>query len=260
MTVAELANRPLRDAWDMRAGATRKQSAATSREVETWIERGGMPAICKFSDRTERYTLIEEWLQSVCQRDLVQLRGTRYDGAIARDILELIAKNPEYSQADLARALGVDSRLIAKYLSGLEALYVLQRVRPYKARRGSGFDRFYIFDAAVAGYLGADRKTRSTILLLNEIYAQAEYSGTRHVEIFFYALRGRTKFDLLVKIGSKFHPLVVTDRTDIDPYLRRSLTALSSEPGFETIQVVAPVVHGYELSARVVVKPFTDFA
>ncbi len=116
-----------------------------------------MPAICNYSDRHERATLIEEWLQSVCFRDLMQLRGARYEGSVARDLLELIAKNPELSRADLARQLGLDSRVIGKYLVGLAALHVLHRIRPYRVRRGAGSDRFYLFDAAVAEYLGASK-------------------------------------------------------------------------------------------------------
>jgi predicted AAA+ superfamily ATPase len=259
MTVAELANRPLHDAWGER-DRPQHRPLATSSEIETWIERGGMPAICKFSDSDQRPTLIEEWLQSVCYRDLMQLGGSRYDGAVARDLLELVSQNPEYSQADLARQLGLDSRVVGKYLAALEALYVLHRIRPHRARRGAGFDRFYIFDAAVAGHLGASKKTRYTILLINEICAQSEYSGARQTGIFFYALRGRTKFDLLLRSGSKFYPLVVSDRAEIDPYLRRSLIALSSDSSFEAIQVVAPVVQGYELNSGIAIKPFADFA
>lgn len=255
MTIAELSNRPLYH----RLSDPNAPSPATSREVESWIERGGMPAICKFNDPTERSTLISEWLQAVCYRDLLQLKGTRYDGSQAYDLLELIARNPEHSQADLARQLGVDSRLVAKYLAAFEALYIVHRVRPYKARLGSGFDRFYIFDAGVAAHLGASRKTRYTILLLNEICAQAEYSGAKRIEIYYYALRGRTKFDLLVKSAAELHPLVVSERAEVDPYLRRSLTALSMAAQFKKIAVVAPVVNRYELSTNVSVRPFTDY-
>jgi predicted AAA+ superfamily ATPase len=258
MTISELANRPFMQSWN-RSSRTPSKSAATSREIEIWIERGGMPAICKFSDSNERGTLITEWLQSVCYRDLTQLRGSRYDGAVALEILELIARNPEYSQADFARQLGIDSRLIGKYLRALEALYVIYRIPPYKARRGSGSDRFYIFDAGVAAHLGASKKNRYTILLINEIRAQTEYSGSTRADIYFYALRGSTKFDLLVKVGEKLHPILVSERAEIDPYTRRSLMSLAKDPNFDNIQVAAPVVNQFKLAAGVVVRPLVDY-
>ena len=258
MTIAELANRAFANTWSRPIRAAAKP-VATSREIETWIERGGMPAICKFSDSSERATLISEWLQSVCYRDLPQLRGSRYEGAVALEILEMIAQNPEFSQADFAKQLGIDSRLVGKYLSALEALYVIYRIPPYKARRGSGFDRFYLFDAGIAAHLGASKKTCYTILLINEIRAQTEYSGSTRADIYFYALRGNTKFDLLVKTGQKLHPILVSERAEIDPYTRRSLMSLAKDPDFDHIQVAAPIVSHYKLATGIVVRPFIDF-
>ncbi len=255
-TVGEIKQQKFSTFWGNAKAQRKLRENISVADIETWITRGGMPGICWLADAAERSAMIEEWLQSVCYRDLQQLKGSRYDGALAREILSLLAHNPETSAAAMAAALGEDSRRISKHLRGLEALYVLHRVRPLKAAGGVGFDRFYLFDAAVAAHLGAARKTLYSILLINESLAQHEYAGLTRAELFHYASRGKTKLDLVIKSEGRYFGFAVSDRAEQSSATLRSLEATAQKKIFSGISVLAPVTQDLLLRPGVRLEPF----
>lgn len=259
LTIAELTGKPFRTRWaaanKKSSGKKQTEASATDTQVEAWLERGGMPSICRLHDRTERESMIEEWLQSVCYRDLLQLRGAKYDGALAREIIQHVAERPDLSQAELAHAIGEDSRVVAKHILGLEALFILTKVRPYKQKGGGGFDRYYVLDASVASYLRASRKTLYTILMINEILAQHEYGGIGRVELFYYATRRSTKIDLLVSSGRRTSALVISDRATIDPYSLRTLRTLRDKGFSDSFSIVSPVAQEFKIDRAIIAVP-----
>lgn len=231
----------------------------TSANVETWIERGGMPGICRLGDEAERVAMIEEWLQSICNRDLLQLKGSRYDGALAREILALISKNPELTAARIASELGIDSRVVSKHLLGLESLYVVNRVRPLRSLSGAGFDRFYVLDSAIAAHLGASRKTLYTVLMINELLAQHEYSGAARPELYYYASRGATRLDLAIKSRENYYGFFISDRAEQSSYTIRSLEAAGEKKFFHKIAVLAPVTGEVKLGRHITLEPYARY-
>lgn len=244
MTISELHGREFTLTWPQIA-ATKEiksvPSSATATEISIWLERGGMPAIARLGEKSERDLLIEEWLQSVCHRDLLELKGANYDGPLAREILSRIARQPHISQSELATELGEDSRIIGKHLQGLEALFILYRVRPIKQRGGTGFDRFYLLDAAIATYLGANLETAYMTLVINEILAQHEYGNLGRAELYYLASRGTTKLDLVIKQGTQLTALVVSDRDKLSSYKIKSLKQIVTQKRFAQVTVFAPI-------------------
>jgi predicted AAA+ superfamily ATPase len=235
------------------------QPKATLKEVDAWIERGGMPAICQIRTRVERDALIEEWLQAVCYRDLLQLKGARYDPVIAREVLNIVARLPDSSQSDIAHEMGEDSRVIAKHLRGLEALFVINQIRPYKRLGCSGATRFQLFDSAVARYLGATVGTCRGILLVNEFLARFEYSGNPRPSLAFLARRGHTKIDLIVEEEKGLRALVVIERAELDSYRLRSLKSLVGEGDLPKIEIVAPIAERMIISKGIEMVPTQEY-
>lgn len=243
------------------------QADRLNREIQTYLLRGGMPTICRIGDAHERGLIINELLDAICYRDLMQLKGARYDGAIARELLSLIARHPTYSKADFAHEMGEDARIIDKHIRGLEALFVLHRVSSYKA--GSRDDRFVIWDAAICHYLGGDHKSCFLSLLINQIKAGYEYGGEPEPELAYYSSRGATKIDLVVKprlakggeyvqgpsSPSSVLPIVLVDKDQISSAMQKSLKALIDKALFSKIFVVSPIMQGYSLSEQIKVVP-----
>lgn len=234
-----------------------------NKEIKTYLDRGGMPTICRIGDKSERELVINDLLDALCYRDLMQLKGARYEGAIARELLSLIARHPTYSRADLAREMGEDARTIDKHIRGLEALFALHRVGSYSS--GSRDDRFVVWDAAICRYLGGEEKTCLLSLMINQIKAEFEYRGASAPQLSFYASRGVTKIDLVVSPqiigeaendkGASSVPIVVSNTADVSPSIIKSIKALVERGHFSQVYVAAPILQGYSVNEVIKVIP-----
>jgi len=257
LTIGEMAKRSFRFGWgNLTKAKTVDQSPCATMDVDSWLERGGMPAICQLGDKSLREELIEEWLQSICYRDLPQLKGARYDGALAREVLGLIAKFPEASEADIARRLGEDARRIRRHTQGLEALFVIYRISPLKAAGGDGFDRFTLLDPAVARYLGAEKRDLYRILVVNEILAQHEYSGNGPVTLHHFSKRGRTRIDLVIATKRGNLALAIHHQATIDQYLIKRLEHAQKLNIASDIHVLSPTVEHFKIRKGLVQIPY----
>ncbi len=259
LTVAEVWQHEFRTRWLKGRPEKNPQSEVRSQHIDAWLDRGGMPGICWLRDAAERESIIDEWLGSVCYRDLLQLKGARFDGALAREILTLVARAPQTSAAELATRLGVDARIVSKHLNGLEALFVVTRIKPLSSAGGTGGDRFYLLDAAVAAFLGAPRKVLYTVLMINEIVAQHEYAGLGRVELCYYASRGATKLDLAVKSKDSLHGFFIADRVEQSPGTMRSLGHLMKSGTYSKVSVLAPVTQSMKLGPNIVLEPYASY-
>lgn len=261
MSVAEVAQRRFAPCSLTRGKLNKSGAASTrasSREVEVWLTRGGMPGICKLTDRVERELMIEEWLQSVCYRDLPQLQGARYDGALARQLLGLIAKSPQYSEAEMAHALGEDTRRVKSHLRGLEALFVIYRISPCREAGGTGFDLFCLHDAAIAQYLGAERRTLYSILVVNEILSQFEYGSLGRVTLSHYSSRGRIKLPLVFTADDKVIPIAILDRDSPSSNELKSLRSILQTKNVPQIFCLAPVSQTVEIDRGIWLVPYQE--
>lgn len=263
LTVSELAGRPCSDRWskplNLLQSRTSSDFQATMTEVHTWLERGGMPAICQLSNETQRSLLIEDWLQSVCYRDLLQLRGARYDGALAREILSVICNRDEVSESEIAAELGEDTRRIKTHVRGLEALFVITRIKAFRAEGGTGADRFLVLDCAIARYLGATSKVLTKILILNEVLAGFEYGNLGPVNVFHFTKRGQTKIDFVFKSLKDSIPIVVSEHSSPRTALIKSLKAIREGSKLAAIMIAAPVSSILTIDEGIAVVPIESF-
>jgi hypothetical protein len=262
LTVGEIAQRPFifrcrNISYFLPNSRAYVAPTATTREVDIWLTRGGMPALCCLGESALREEMIEEWVQSICYRDLPQLKGPASDGALAREILTAIARNSEISEAEIAKKLGEDTRRIKRHLTNLESLFVINRIKPFREADGSGFDRFCLLDAAIARYLGAEEKTLLLTLVVNELLAQHEYAGLPPLTLFHYSRRGTTKIDLIAKRPDAILPFVITERASCDHYLIKSLTAIQKTPPFTSIGVIAPIATAALIRPGIVHVPYS---
>lgn len=250
MTVAELNERPLATPWVQMAPG----KGATVRDVQAWLDRGGMPGICFLRDPHERTESFEAWLETTCYRDIQQIAGARLSGELARDVLTAAAQVEHPTLAEISARLRVDARRVRRHLEALEAVFVLIRLEPHPA--GVGKALYLPFDAGLAGHLGASLHARLRIWAINECLAQNEYAGKPKPRVRHYQSSGRSTVDLVVEVPGQTTAVVLSDEEAPGTYTLRPAEALLKKlPGARAV-VLAPVSVTQRRGPRLQILPW----
>jgi predicted AAA+ superfamily ATPase len=151
---------------DLASGLLHSKPRLSLAKVLQGLEHGGMPGVFAVRDAEERLSLLDDWVQLTCTRDVHQIPKMRLDSEIARAVLEQVAQNHDPELAPISRELGESPKVVAKYLRAFEELYVIERLKPHTM--GTGKDRFYLCDVGIAGFLGASRERKLETWLLQE--------------------------------------------------------------------------------------------
>jgi len=143
-----------------------KNPRATTEQVLTMLERGGMPGIFAGRSHDEREGLFEDWINLTCNRDIHQIPRMNLDSDLTREILRMIATLEYPIASEIAKGLRVSVKILNKHLKALEALFVIHRLAPHLA--GTGKDRYYLCDVGIAYFLGANRQCLLETWLIQE--------------------------------------------------------------------------------------------
>ena len=228
--------------------------------VTTWLERGGMPIFCGISDTSERIEVINSWLEAICYRDLLQLKGEQYQSDLAMELLRSLALHPNVSYALLARQFGVKTSVLKNHLSALEALFLIYEIPNYEKPNSSSQYRIFdsgVLNALMGGHDSIHLRSQSLItLLVNEILAQYEYSGNTKPTLSYYRSRGGAQVDLILKTSEKTIAINCMNKVEIRAYDLRSLKSfLKIEPN-SIAYIIAPVQESYQIDERIFVLPW----
>ncbi len=257
-TLAELANRSL---CVSSAKGFKGKQAANARDIEKWMQRGGMPIFCRLHDETQRNVAIEGWLDAICFRDLQQLRGGKFDGDVTMTILKAIARQPRMNQMKLAEECGVSRSTVTKHLEGLKSLFLIHALPSLDNRRAA--PEYVIFDSGVLRYLlghGEETLIRHQslrTLVANEIYAQFEYSGQGRPQLCHYRSRGGAGVDLVLKYNNKILGIDLGLSSDIKPYSLRGLKSFVATHKNAEGVVLAPITQTFEMDGIRII-PWTN--
>lgn len=259
MTLRELHDLKYADRW-VSFNFSDKHPALPANAVEIWLERGGMPSFCRLSDVNERTGLIGSWIEAICYRDLKQLRDAQYEGDIAYNLLLNLAANPSVSISRLAHDTGATPISVKKHLAALESLFLLYTLPSID---NPGAQPLYrIFDSAVLKALLGNRKdshARHTCflsLVINEIYAQHEYSGNVKPELYYYKTRGGAEIDLVLKTKDRLAGIQCTESVEISSYAQRGMKSFLRNYNKAHGYFIAPVTEGYQIDDRMHVVPW----
>lgn len=260
MTLRELNEQNLVAPWVTFNFTTKNQ--LTAKSIETWLERGGMPIFCCFSDLSERIASIQSWVEAICYRDLNQLKDAKYDGDLAISLLrELAAKSDAPINIKKLEALG-SSKAIKKHLSALESLFLVYRIPSFENPRAQPM--YKIFDAGVINALLGGHETIESrracfvSLLINEIYSQYEYSGKLKPNIYYYRTRGGAELDLVLETNKKLIGIECTTSVDISTYSLRGMHAFLKKYENAIGYILAPVQKAYKIDKRIFVIPWNE--
>jgi predicted AAA+ superfamily ATPase len=197
MILAELHSRELGKCWlEMKFKA--KYSL---REIKNYAETGGLPGICFLRNADERHASFESWIDTTCFRDLLQIKGRRLNGELAKEILVAIPTLEDPTAGEIARLLKKDLRVIKTHLDALALLFVVRPLNPHV--QGVGTTRYVLFDSGLNHHLQGSLQNNLRIGLLNEIEAQFSYSGRPLPRITYYTTRNKSSVDLVIETREK---------------------------------------------------------
>ncbi len=231
------------------------------KNIEIWLERGGMPIFSCFSDEDERMTSIHSWLEAICYRDLKQLKDREYDSDLAFNLLKLLAIKSDLPISTSGfYELGATSAAINKHLLALESLFLLYKIPSFENPRAQPM--YKIFDAGVINGLLEGHKTLDSrhaclmSLVINEIYAQYEYAGKLKPNLYYYRTRGGAEIDLVLKTNEKIIGIDCITNVEIPPYRLRGMKNFLKKYDGARGYILAPVQEGYQIEKNIYVIPW----
>lgn len=233
-----------------------------AKSVETWLNRGGMPIFCSLADSDERISLINSWIETICYRDLKQLKHAEYDSEIAYYLIQHLATGSRQSLSQLALEFGTTPASIRKHLDALEALFLIYKIPSFENSRAQ--PEYYLFDAGVFNALRGEQSTifsrhRNLIsLVINEIYAQYEYSGKARPNLYHYRTRGGAEIDLVLKTKDQLVGIECTTSVDISAYKQRGMKSFLEKNDTAIGYFLAPVQKAYSLGKNIFVIPWNN--
>jgi predicted AAA+ superfamily ATPase len=197
-----------------------------------WL-RGGYPEVCLESDDTRRARWLEQYVQSLVQRDLAGYGLKTSPQEMAR-FLGMLAHvhGGVLNASELGRSLGVTYHTVGGYLDILEGHFLIRRLQPWHANLGKRLvksPKLYVRDCGLLHALLGIRDLRGLLqsprrgaswegLLVEQVIAleRLRQTGSR---FWFYRTQAGAEIDLIVdrgeeRIGYEFKCGVSVSRGD----------------------------------------------
>ena len=154
------------------------------KHIQQYMKLGGMPGVCFFRDSKIRTDYWEQWLETLCERDLKTFSKGRLSGDLARRILEQCATLQLPMIQNIAKNTRIDARRIQTHIDALVDLFI---VRPIQPHAGSTGKTIYIpFDCGLSSHLGAGMNRLWQVWFLVEWYNQRAFNFKQTVHPQFY--------------------------------------------------------------------------
>lgn len=177
------------------------------------ILQGGMPSVClgQVKNRTLWFKGFE---QTYLERDVREL--SQIGNLISfRNLLHLAALRTGQllSPSQLGRDAKLNAVTTSRYLSLLEASFIIQRISPYLKNRAGRLiksPKLYISDSGLACYLSGIDSAKSDLVkgAMFETYVAQNLAGIidmrwPEANIYFWHVQGRYEVDFVIEAGNK---------------------------------------------------------
>ncbi len=205
------------------------------------IIKGGMPSIC-LKEAKDPNVWFRGYEQTYLERDIRSLSQVA-DLVSFHNLLQLISlRNAQVlKQSELARDAKLNVMTTMRYLSLMEASFVLFRLQPYLRNRSSRLiksPKLYLSDTGIASYLAGVKKMDSHeplrgALLENYVAQNLFAIFSAHnpdIKITYWNIQGRYEVDFILEIGQETiavevkagSRIVDNDLTGIKAYIESS--------------------------------------
>ncbi len=199
---------------------------------EYWL-RGGYPDVCLQSDAKRRARWLEQYVQSLVQRDLAGY-GLKTSPQEMRRFLGMLAHvhGGLLNASELGRSLGVTYHTVGSHLDILEGHFLVRRLQPWHANLGKRLvksPKLYIRDCGLLHALLGIRSGLELLqsprrgaswegLLVEQVIAREMQNGAAS-QFWFYRTQAGAEIDLIVdrgreRIGYEFKCGASVGRTD----------------------------------------------
>jgi predicted AAA+ superfamily ATPase len=166
-----------------------KSDQYSMKQLLHYLRYGGMPGFFAVRDEDERASLIQDWIDLICLRDMHQFKGVNTDSDLSYAILKLCCQLDEPTKPAISKKTNVDPRRVESHLKCLCELFVLQKINPHPS--GKGKPIYLPLDAGIAEFLGAPLLRRLHIWLMNERLALDSFGANKRKEFFYYRSQGK---------------------------------------------------------------------
>jgi predicted AAA+ superfamily ATPase len=185
----------------------REKPACKRGDVARMLDSGGMPHLFSVRSSSQRSELIRDWVQLVCFRDAVLFPKIKVNPELCQRILVLIATLDNPTQGEIAAKTKTDPRKILTHLKILQTLFVIHKIEPHPMSTGK--TRFYLLDAGIANWLGANKDRCMETWILHELLAKFAFRGENHPDLTFYRTARGSMLDFLISDGNKIAAMKV---------------------------------------------------
>jgi hypothetical protein len=251
MTEREKRNDPSPPAWPQLLRASTATAAMASLAVgPPWNWRraalaGGLPPAALARNSTDRHVWFEGYIDTYVHRDLRDLAQVGDLGAFVRLVrLTALRTGGLLNQADLARDAGISPTTAQRWLSILDASFLITLLQPFaesRAKRLIKAPKLYALDTGLALHLAqvADesvlaRQTHSGAwlenLVLNDLLAWRE-TEVRKPGIFYRRTASGEEIDFVIEHDRRLLPIEVKAARHLRTADARTLDAFCREFG-----------------------------
>jgi predicted AAA+ superfamily ATPase len=228
------------------------------------LERGGMPGVFAVRDRSERESLLRDWLDLTTERDVMLFPKIQADPDLCRQILEKVATLDEPDAGSIAKALKRDLRRVKTHLEILTSLFVLHVLQPHPT--GTGKPWYFLCDVAFAKLLGAGFERQLHTWLVQEQLSQRSYRDLRDALLYYYRTPKGRIVHLLLEDTSGLSAIQLFPEERVlerDMALLRGLAAKVSSPKVELLGLAparASFAAGPGRKGRIEIYPWESLA
>ncbi len=181
----------------------------------TWedVLQGGMPPVC-LGEAKNRFIWFKGYEQTYLERDLREL--SQIGNIISfRHLMRLTAlrSGQLLSMSQLGRDAKMNTATTSRYLSLLEASFIIYRIKPYLRSMASRLiksPKIYLSDSGIACYLAGIREIEEDPLrgAMFETYIAQNIMGIitarwPEAEMYFWNVQGRHEVDFVIEEGRK---------------------------------------------------------
>ncbi len=189
-----------------------KADNLSRQELYERILKGGYPAVQAFGEE-ERRLWFNSYITALLQKDVQDLAHVTALAEFPR-ILQLLATRAAnlLNVAELSRAVGIPNTTLHRYLSLLEALFIVCLLQPWSVNIGKRLvksSKLYLIDSGILAYLlgidteraAIDGKLMGSIVenfVVMELKKQASWSTTQ-VQLFHFRTQTGVEVDLVLE-------------------------------------------------------------
>jgi len=233
-----------------------------------WLA-GGFPDVFKLNDINKSRQWLENFVTTYIERDL-RIIGLEASSTILANFWRMLAHSHGniFNASNFARALGVTSPTITKYLHFLKEAFLINSLQPYffnTKKRLVKSPKIYIRDSGILHYLTntLDEKIHPVNVLIGAswegyVIEQIKQITERKVELFYYRTHHGTECDLLFVKGLK--PVAAIEiKYSSAPSITKGFTLAINDLQSENNFIITPDCDDYLIRKNIRVCNLNDF-